>query len=257
MRIGAQFFTLREQCKTLDGLREMLKRVREIGYEYVQISGTCAYDPTWLRDQLEQTGLQCVLTHTDPKRMARQPEQVAAEHDVFSCKYIGIGMMPGALSGGRADYDQFVKTYLPVAKVLKERGHLLMYHNHDMEFARTGAGREIYLERMLADFPPELLGITFDTYWAQHGGGDSAAWLRRLAGRIPCVHFKDMAYSLEDRAPRMAPVGGGNINFDACVQACADGATEYILVEQDDCYGRHPLDCLKESYDYLRSLGLK
>lgn len=257
MRIGAQFFTLREQCRTLEGLREMLGRVREIGYETVQISGTCAYDPAWLRDTLAEFGLRCVLTHTDPGRMAEDPARVAGEHDVFHCKYVGIGMMPGALQGGRADYDRFVETYLPVARVMKERGHLLMYHNHDMEFARTGNGNEIYLERMMKDFPEDLLGFTFDTYWAQHGGADSAAWLRRLAGRIPCVHFKDMVYSLEDRAPRMAAVGSGNIGFEACVAACQEGGTEYILVEQDNCYDRHPLDCLKDSYDYLHSLGLK
>lgn len=256
MRIGAQFFTLREQCKTLDGLREMLARVREIGYETVQISGTCAYDPQWLRDQLQEFGLRCVLTHTDPKRMAQEPEQVAREHDVFSCRYVGIGMIPGGLEGGEADYRRFVETYLPVAKAMQASGHLLMYHNHDMEFARSENGK-LYLERMIEDFPADLLGFTFDTYWAQHGGGDSAAWLRRLAGRIPCVHFKDMVYSLEDRAVRMAPVGSGNLNFETCLTACQEGGTEFILVEQDDCYGRSPLDCLKESYDYLRSLGLR
>ena len=70
-----------------------------------------------------------------------------------------------------------------------------MYHNHHMEFARTGEGREIYLERFLRDFAPEELGFTLDTYWVQAGGGDPVQWLNRLAGRVPCVHLKDMAFA--------------------------------------------------------------
>lgn len=45
MRIGAQFYTVRDFCKTTEALAETLKKVADIGYEYVQISGTCAYDP--------------------------------------------------------------------------------------------------------------------------------------------------------------------------------------------------------------------
>ena len=45
MQIGAQFYTIREFCKTPEGLAESLKRVADIGYPTVQISGTCPYDP--------------------------------------------------------------------------------------------------------------------------------------------------------------------------------------------------------------------
>ena len=63
MRIGAQFYTLRDYCQTLEGLEESLRRVKEIGYEYVQISGVCQYEPEWLNEKLQEIGLKCVLTH--------------------------------------------------------------------------------------------------------------------------------------------------------------------------------------------------
>lgn len=32
------------------------------------------------------------------------------------------------------------------------------------------------------------------------------------------------------------------------------GVTEYALVEQDDCYGGAPFDCLRRSLGHLRSI---
>ena len=40
MIIGAQFYTLRNFCKTLDDFSETLKKVADIGYTSVQISGS-------------------------------------------------------------------------------------------------------------------------------------------------------------------------------------------------------------------------
>ena len=38
--------------------------------------------------------------------------------------------------------------------------------------------------------------------------------------------------------------------------ALRKAGVEYMLVEQDRCYDEDPFDCLKKSYDYLKSLGL-
>ena len=51
MKTGAQFYTVRDFCKDLDGFAETLKKVADIGYKTVQISGTCAYEPEWLKAQ--------------------------------------------------------------------------------------------------------------------------------------------------------------------------------------------------------------
>ena len=67
MKIGAQLYTVHEHTKTLPDLAEALKKVADIGYRYVQVSGTCDYEPVWLKEQLEKNGLCCVLTHTKPE----------------------------------------------------------------------------------------------------------------------------------------------------------------------------------------------
>jgi len=250
MRIGAQFYTIRDFCKNLEDFSESLKRIADIGYEFVQISGTCPFEAEWLDTQLRTTGLKCVLTHTPPAQLQENPVKVAADHDVFGCKYVGLGWYGFDPEKPEGTLDAFEALYAPVAKSLADNGKYFMYHNHAHEF-RLENGR-LVLEQLAERFSPEVMGFTLDTYWIQVGGADPAQWVEKLSGRVPCIHLKDFAY---DR--KMAVIGEGNINFDRVFEKAESAGTEYMLVEQDDCNGENPFDCLKRSYDYLRSCGFR
>jgi len=249
MEIGAQFFTVRQQCQTLPDFAETLKKVADIGYRNVQISGTCPFPADWLKENLEKNGLRCVLTHTPPPRLLGELDQVIADHNVFGCDYVGLGFW--AFDPERdMSYEKFMETWPAVAKALKAGGKYFMYHNHDREFIHRD-GKPI-LQLLAETFPAEEMGFTLDTFWVQAGGGDPAQWLERLSGRIPCIHLKDYAYGRE-----MAVVGEGNINFGRVFEKAEAGGTKYMLVEQDDCHGEDPIECLRRSYQYLRSWGFQ
>ncbi len=247
MLVGAQFYTIREYCQNLNDFAESLKKVADIGYKTVQISGVCAYSPEWLRDELQKNGLQCVITHTAPDILQNHTLQAAKDHDVFGCRYVGLGSFP---LSDEEKYEEFLRIYHPVAQTLAANGKYFMYHNHDAEFQRLGG--KVILEKLAEDMPAKEMGFTLDTFWVQAGGGDPAQWLQRLSGRVPCIHLKDYAYGR-----KMAVIGEGNINFDR-VFACAQQAgTKYMLVEQDDCNGEDPFECLKRSYQYLKAMGFE
>ena len=115
MVIGAQLFTVRDFAKDLDGFAETLKKVADIGYKIVQVSGTCDFEEEWLRGELEKNGLSCVLTHTKPAEIIENTKTVCKKHDVFGCKNIGLGAMPG---GGKVTdeiYEKFVSDFKPAA----------------------------------------------------------------------------------------------------------------------------------------------
>lgn len=248
MQIGAQFYTVREQCKTLDDFALTLRRVADIGYKTVQISGTCPYPAQWLREQLDKNGLTCVLTHIPVPRLLGETAQVIAEHRVFDCPLIGLGWYAFDESREDATYAHFMNTFVPVAEEIRAGGRYFMYHNHDQEFKRLGD--RIVLEKLAQDIPAELMGFTLDTFWVQAGGGDPAQWIGKLAGRVPAIHLKDYAYGR-----RMAVVGEGNINFDRVFTEAEKAGTKYLLVEQDDCNGEDPIECLRRSYAYLKACG--
>lgn len=258
MILGAQFFTLREQCQTLEGISESLARVADIGYTTVQISGTCEYDPQWLAEELRKNGLRCVITHSSFEKLKEQTAQVIADHEVLGCDHIGLGIGPNLLKD-MADVESVVDLAHTAGAQIAAAGKTLMYHNHNCEFRRdcTAADGSLItrLEYILERVPANELGFTLDTYWVQAGGADVVKTIGMLGDRIPCVHLKDM--NIEGFEQRMAPVGYGNLNWDSILPALEMTCAEYALVEQDMTYGEDPFECLRKSYEFLNALGLK
>ena len=245
MQIGAQFYTVRNQCQTLEDFALTLRKVADIGYKTVQISGTCPYEAQWLREQLAINDLRCVLTHIPVPKLTGETDKVIADHHVFGCENIGLGWW----AFNETDtYEKFMSTFPQVAEAIRAGGRYFMYHNHDQEFKRIGG--KLILEKLAEEIPADVMGFTLDTFWVQAGGGDPAQWIANLAGRVPVIHLKDFAYGR-----KMAVVGEGNINFDRVFNEAEKSGTKYLLVEQDDCNGEDPIECLRRSYEYLKACG--
>jgi len=244
MKIGAQLYTVRGFCRDTDGLYDTLKKVAGIGYKYVQLSGVCSYDPAWMKKTLDELGLSAPITHTDPGLIVNETEKVLADHKAFGCPYIGIGGMPAEFRNSLKGVGAFAEKFMAAAEYFSKNGAKLMYHNHNFEFAKFGGECALDLIAML--FPKERLGFTLDTYWVQAGGGDPAQWLEKLAGRVDCIHLKDMSYN---GGQVYAPIYEGNMNFDRIIPAAVSAGAKYAFVELDDCYGRDPFESLKVSFD--------
>lgn len=246
MRIGAQLYTVRESCQTVDGIAESLKKVADIGYKSVQLSGICDCDPAWLKAELDKNGLTAELSHVSFARLTEETDKVIAAHKVLNAPYIGLGWYKIMEQGG---IDSFYEKIITAAKSIRDSGFLLMYHNHDMEFEMV-SGKPVLLH-LAERFAPDEMGFTIDTYWAQAGGFDPARLIRALSGRCECIHLKDMSYQ------RMEAVGEGNLDWDAILSAAEESHVKYAYVEQDRCNGEDGFACLKRSYEYLRARGLE
>lgn len=263
MKIGAQLYSVHDYTKNLEDFEQTLKKIAEIGYKYVQVSGTCEFQADWLKEKLEKYGLLCPLTHTAQRKVAEQIDTVIADHLTFGAKYIGIGGMEGLWDSNNSleyCYDLFKKDYRDSIKKIKDAGLYFMYHNHNQELAFLEGDSKFLLRRIAEDFAPDEVGFILDTHWIQRGGVDPAKFIRELKGRVPCVHFKD--YIIKRTAEstneiRFAAVGEGVLDFDEIICACKEAGTEYVFVEQDDCYGEDPFECLKRSYNYLKGKGLE
>lgn len=253
MIIGAQLYGLREYTKTLEDFAETLKKVADMGYTSVQVSGTCAYEGEWLAEALKAAGLTCDLTHYSFDEMKADAKAVVEKHKKFGCKYIGVGSMPGADRETKEGWNNFVSDANKVGDEMKKYGAYLMYHNHDFEFKNING--ECIWDTITNAIPAEIMGLTVDTHWVATGGRDIIETLKSVKNRIPCVHFKDTVIVGEER--RFAPVGHGILDFKSIIDTCLDLDVKYAFVEQDNCYGEDPFLCMKKSYDYLKSMGLK
>lgn len=247
MKIGAQLYTVRDFSKSLDALSETLAKIADIGYEYVQVSGVCDFDGEWMKNELAKNGLKAPITHTAPDKIVGTTEQVIADHKTFGADYVGIGWYALLEKGS----DSFIETFKDASRTISASGLSLSYHNHDFEFAKGRSGK-LFFDEIADAFTPEELKFTLDTFWVQAGGADPIEWLKKLKGRTPCIHLKDMSYGR-----KMSVVGEGNMNFDGILDTAVNCGVDYAFVEQDDCNGEDPFACLRRSYEFLKSRGFK
>lgn len=251
MRIGAQLYTLRMYCQNERDLARSLQKVAEMGYQTVQLSAIGPIAPRRVKALCDENGLQIVLTHNPEADFLTNIDALIERHQLYGCRYVGLGAMPERYRSA-AWLPYFAEDFAPAAEQLKAAGLKLMYHNHAFEFARMPDGRTM-MDHLLSLLPADLMGVTADTYWLQYGGVDVCDWLQAHADRLHCVHLKD--YVPCGFEARMAAVGQGNLPFGRILeQLRGNGVTEYALVEQDDCYGASPFDCLRESLAYLKGI---
>ena len=87
MILGAQLFTLRNFCKTPEALDETLKKVADIGFTAVQLSGVCAYDAEWVAERCREYGLKIVITHFDYNKIINDTEATIDFHSHIPIHY--------------------------------------------------------------------------------------------------------------------------------------------------------------------------
>jgi sugar phosphate isomerase/epimerase len=252
--IGAQLFTCREFLKDLDGVRETFKKVADIGYTHVQISGMGPVDPHEVAKILRDTGLKCSCTHMGWSKFKENLDEVIDTHKAWDCVHTAVGSLGGGDYFNPDGVKRFAQELEPIARKLAAEGMDFSFHNHNLELQKMPDGRT-WLETLYQDIPGEILKAEIDTYWIVAGGGDPVKYINMCAGRQPLVHFKDMVIT-SDREVRMAEIGEGNLNWAAIIDACDAGGVEYALVEQDQTYDRTPFESLEISYRNLTSMGL-
>lgn len=248
--IAAQLYTLRDFIKTTADIRTTLKKVSELGYEAVQVSGMGPIEPEELKEVVDGEGLQIVATHIGYDRIAAEPQAVIDEHQMWGCKHVAIGGMPADFRnpGG---FAKFGREASDTVRPLIEAGLTFSYHNHSFELekfdGRTG------LDILAAESDPVFFSFEIDTYWIQHGGGNPASWLRKLKDRMCLVHLKDLAMRGSEQL--FAEVGEGNLEWQDILAACREANIEWYIIEQDTCQ-RDPFESLGISLKNLRQLGL-
>lgn len=248
--IAAQMYTLREFTRTPADIAATMKKVREIGYEAVQLSALGPIETAELKRILDGEGLKVCATHADYETLRDETEAVVEEHRLLDCQYVAIGGLPKEYRTADG-YPRFAREASEVARRLAEHGLTFGYHNHSFELEKFGGRTGLAI--LYEDSDPEVFTAEIDTYWIQHGGGDPAAWIRKVAGRSPLVHLKDMGVS--GGKPVMAEVGEGNLNWPAILDACREAGVVWYIVEQDTCQ-RSPFESLKISLENLRGMGL-
>lgn len=249
MKLGAQFYSLRDKTATPEGIKEAFAQMKRVGYQIAQMSAIGPIAPELLREYALEYDMPITCTHSNPDRIKNDTDALIREHIIYGCPTIGIGSMPDVYRGSVEGVRAFINDYSVAAKKIQDAGLRFAYHNHAFEFDDLGGVNGMTL--LIEEFPE--CDFILDTYWVKYGGDDSLRFIRELGTqRIKNVHFKDMR---SEPKGEICPCGEGVIDFAPIVKLCDEIGIEYALVEQDnapmtgDSYGQ-----LAISYNNLKHL---
>ncbi|HXM55201.1 MAG TPA: sugar phosphate isomerase/epimerase [Candidatus Dormibacteraeota bacterium] len=247
--IAAEMYTLRESLREPSAIADGLRRVREMGYDGVELAGLGPIEPARLRALLDETSLVACSAHVRWERLRDETDAAIEDCRTWGCSHVAVPILPAEYRAADG-YARFATEASAVGERLRTAGVALSYHNHAFELERFGDASG--LEILYRSGDPDLLGAQLDTYWVQYGGGSPGGWIRRLRGRMPTIHIKDM--DVHDGDPVMAEIGEGNLDWPDVLGACREAGVEWLIVEQDYCR-RDPFESLAISRRNLTALG--
>jgi sugar phosphate isomerase/epimerase len=279
-RIGVQAMMLKREFET-DGAFATLQRLSDLGFHAVEISQIPMSEANVgeidrARDALgmEVAALSAVLetpVGAPGESLTNDFDKVVADCRQLGCRMVRMGMMPFSAMASQQALLDFCSRSNEMAARLAEAGIGLYYHNHHVEFARYDGK---YILDIIRERAP-LMRFELDVHWIHRGGQDPVSVLRDYAGLVDLVHLKDYRIgqlpadafeSLQSGdyqafmgaflgVVQFAEVGEGNLDFKAIIEQSLSSGAKYLLIEQDDQYGRDPFDCLATSRHNLIRLG--
>lgn len=262
--IGVQLYTVRGTV--MKDSEHVIKTIAEIGYK--EIEGAGRADLITLLPLIKKYGMKAVSCHVETPIITNDwdkykgMKQVPVEEAIESVKNAGVQYftMPYIRPDARGDLDFFRKTADQMnhtGELCKKAGLQFAYHNHAFEFAGKPGERpiDIFKERL----DKKLVTLEMDVFWVSVAGHDPVEMLQEWKGRVALLHLKDKEkgtpVQFNEGVPKTAfrEVGSGSLDFHAILKAAPAAGVKHYFVEQDQTSG-DPLDSLRKSFDYLKSV---
>lgn len=253
-RIGAQLFTIKAHMKTIEDFEVSCKKLADIGYKIVQVSGT-KLPAKEMREVLDKYGLSVVSSHRKFHEFMENLDEIMEYNKTLGAELCGIGGMPAEALEDSASLTKFIADAAHVGEELRKEGLYFGYHNHAKEYGKIGG--KLVMDRLIEETNPETFFFIFDTYWAQVGGKSPVDEIERMGNRLMLAHFKDyMVEHHDSKTPLMTEIGNGNLNWNKIIPACEAAGVRWAVVEHDKHHiDDDPFKSLKVSYDYLTTKG--
>ena len=248
-----------------------MQKLKEMGYDGVELAGLYGLQPAEIKAVLDEVGLVPLSAHVPFQELAADIEGTVAQYKEIGMQYIAI---PYLMEEDRPGTEKFLKNieiFRQIGEACNKVGITLLYHNHDFEFVKMPNG-QYALDYIYTEIPASLLQTELDICWVKVAGEEPVDYIKKYTGRAPVVHLKDFykegkpanMYELigietekkeETGKFEFRPVGHGMQDIPPVLEASIEAGSKWVVVEQDQSYEQAPLDAVKMSREYLKSLG--
>lgn len=277
-KLGVQMMMVKEAVAA-EGMFKVLEKLAALDIHCVEVSQIPMDQQNTddLARAIDELGLEvgALSVSLHPKAgidsLSGEFEKVVADCKRLNVRFVRIGMMPFEAMVSKAATEAWAQELNPYALKLQAEGITLCYHNHHADLIQFDGERIFDIVRRVA--PAVLFEV--DLHWVQRGGMAPLDMLEEYAGVCKLIHVKDYrvaalpqeaidlfnagnvaeGYDKFVNIIQFAEVGQGNMNWPKLMPAAKAAGAEYFFIEQDMTYGRDPFDCIKDSREYLRSIG--
>jgi sugar phosphate isomerase/epimerase len=253
--IGLQLYTLREELPK--NVKETLEKVAASGYTNVETYGFSIKDQFWglspieLKKILDNNKLKAVSGHYNLGSYlydGNTVELVAAIEaaKILKNEFLTVPWIDEPFRKSIEDYKKIALRLNQAAKMCKESGLKLAYHNHDFEFQKHDGvtGYEI----LLNETDKNLVYFELDLYWVVRSGNDPLKLFKENPGRFKMWHVKDMD---KTNQALNTEVGSGLIDFKPFFAAIKQSGMIHFFVEQENNYAVNSFQSVKTSCDFI------
>nr|WP_288973874.1 sugar phosphate isomerase/epimerase [uncultured Shuttleworthia sp.] len=272
--VAVQVYGLRDLLeKTPEDFKEVMTKVKEIGYDGVELAGLYGLEPSYIKEVLAEVGLIPISAHVAFADMMDDLDQVISDYSTIGVKYLVMPYMAEEYRPANPEgFQKFLPLLNQVGEKIKAAGMTFLYHNHDFEFVKLENGKWGY-DEMFDAIPHDNLMSELDTCWCDVATHEPVDFIKKYTGRIPVVHLKDyikkgevknmyklIGIETEDEGKDSGyfgfrPVGFGQMLWEPILAASLDAGADWLVVEQDEHYELEPLEAARRSRAYLRILG--
>ena len=267
--VAVQVYSVRDDAAR--DFKGTMQKLKDMGYEGVELAGLYDMKPAEVKAILEEIGLVPLSAYVPFQELAADIEGTVAAYKEIGMQYIAI---PYLMEEDRPGTDKFlenIEIFKKIGEACNKVGITLLYHNHDFEFIKMPNG-QYALDYMYDEIPASLLQTELDICWVKVAGEEPVDYIKKYAGRAPVVHLKDFykegkpanMYELigietekkeETGKFEFRPVGYGMQDIPPVLETSVEAGAKWVVVEQDQAYERAPLDAVKLSREYLKTLG--
>lgn len=255
--LGIQLFTLRDYIQTAEDFDKTLERLEKMGVKDVQISAIGDIPAPVQRDILVKHGMTVCVTHKSLERMENDLDALIDEHKIIGCNAIGLGAAPAEARWNSTCVRDFIRKTDEIGRKMHERGCEFHYHNHAFEFHQLDDTKRCMMDYILEETNPDYFKFIPDLGWLHFAGQDPAEFLKKTAGRVKVIHFKDYIIDA-DGYRHFVPLGEGVVDFESCYRTACELEIPYIVYEHDNEWpDNDPFKACEISWEYMKSLAEK
>lgn len=252
--IGVQSYTYRNSFPK--DVVATLDTIKALGITEMEGGAPKGVTPEAFRKMCEDRGIKIVGTGGGYEQLAKDPESIVKQAKALGSSFVMCAWIPHQKGNFSLDNaKKAVEDFNRIGKVMKDNGLTFCYHNHGYEFQPYEDGT--LFDYLVKNTNPEYVSFEMDILWAQHGGADPVALLKKYPNRWKLMHLKDLKKGIKGDLTGGTPpendvvLGQGQVNIPEILKIAKKNGVKHYFIEDES---NHEYEQMPKSIAYLKSL---